>query len=337
MGQQKMLPTHAIKLNRVEITCRLDGEEFYHEKDPLIDFFPRLYGIVQSDKPGITTTRIGTPAGELSMRHQVVPAMVEAGTIPYLQEHPIKDEADVRVLEFILSHAEYVQKNDDIEIAQREMGSDGFAVPLMQRIPFQSILLDYVGEVPTFYMLYDNPGLLNRLMDLLDQQMLDVLASLEDLHWPYVEFGDNLEAQITNPKLFRKFSLSAYQRYTEILHNQGKKVGSHTDGNLRPLLRLLVESGLDVCESFTPAPVTECRFEEAWLAWENGPIIWGGIPSSVLEQRVTDDEFVQFVDDFLDTLGSRPIIVGIGDMVMADSLIERVEYISRRIEEHTLA
>jgi len=36
-------------------------------------------------------------------------------------------------------------------------------------------------------------------------------------------------------------------------------VGSHTDRNLKPLLRLLTESGLDVCESFSPYPLTECR------------------------------------------------------------------------------
>ncbi len=37
--------------------------------------------------------------------------------------------------------------------------------------------------------------------------------------------------------------------------------------------RRLAECGLDVCESFSPDPLTECTFEEAWQAWQDGPII----------------------------------------------------------------
>jgi hypothetical protein len=49
-------------------------------------------------------------------------------------------------------------------------------------------------------------------------------------------------------------------------------------------VELLPESGLDVCESFTPQPLTELSFEEAWEKWRNGPLIWGGIPSDLLNR-----------------------------------------------------
>jgi hypothetical protein len=89
---------------------------------------------------------------------------------------------------------------------------------------------------------------------------------------------------MTNPNLFRQYCLPQYQKYTGMLHGQGKKAGSHTDGNLKPLVELLPESGLDVCESFTPQPLTELSFEEAWEKWRNGPLIWGGIPSDLLNR-----------------------------------------------------
>jgi len=68
---------------------------------------------------------------------------------------------------------------------------------------------------------------------------------------------------MTNPNLFREYCLPQYQKYTDTLHVQGKKVGSHTDGNLKPLVDLLPKAGLDVCESFTPQPLTELLFKEA--------------------------------------------------------------------------
>jgi len=130
--------------------------------------------------------------------------------------------------------------------------------------------------------------------------------------------------------------LPYYQRYVEILHGQGKKVGSHTDGNLKPLLSLLAESGLDVCESISPAPLTECAFEKIWDAWQNGPIIWGGIPSPILEERTGESEFRDYVYRLLETVGDQPIILGVGDLVMENNLIERIRYIVDQVEDHVI-
>ncbi len=141
---------------------------------------------------------------------------------------------------------------------------------------------------------------------------------------------------MTNPKLFTEFCLPCYQRYSEILHGQGKKVGSHTDGNVKPLLALLKDSGLDVCESFSPVPLTPCTFEEAWQAWRSGPIIWGGIPSPILEARTSEADFREWVDQLLATVGPGPIILGVGDMVMGHNSIERVRWIAERVENHRL-
>jgi len=121
------------------------------------------------------------------------------------------------------------------------------------------------------------------------------------------------------------------------LHSQGKKVGCHTDGELKPLLNLLAESCLDVCESFSPAPLTECTFEEAWNAWKQGPIIWGGIPSTILEERTNKGEFQSYIEQLLETIGGRPIIFGVGDMVMGNNSIERVRYIADKVEAHEIS
>jgi hypothetical protein len=111
-------------------------------------------------------------------------------------------------------------------------------------------------------------------------------------------------------------------------------VGSHTDGNLKPLVDLLPESGLDVCESFTPQPLTELPFEEAWDKWRNGPSIWGGIPSSLLEERTEQQVFEAFVDKLLATVGKGPVIIGVGDMVLDNNQIDRVKYIAEKVEAH---
>jgi hypothetical protein len=167
--------------------------------------------------------------------------------------------------------------------------------------------------------------------------MTDTLHNLEQLDRPYVEFVDNLDGVTTNAALFSEYCLPSYQRYTSILHSQGKKVGSHTDGDIRDLLGLLKESGLDVCESLSPFPLTSCRFEEVWEVWQDGPIIWGGIPSPVLEERTNESVFRDYVHRLLETIGPRPVILGVGDMVLPNNSIERVRCIAELVEGHTLA
>ena len=170
-------------------------------------------------------------------------------------------------------------------------------------------------------------------MSILDERMKDQLNRLSDLPVAFIECIDNLDGIMTNPRLFRKYVLPAYQEYSQIAHTQSKKLGSHTDGDLRSLTSLLVESGLDVCEFFTPAPITSCTFEEAWAAWEHGPMIWGGIPSYYLEEGVPETEFHAFIDRILAFASQRPIILGIGDAVMAENDIDRLAWIAGRVAE----
>jgi hypothetical protein len=102
------------------------------------------------------------------------------------------------------------------------------------------------------------------------------------------------------------------------------------------LLKLLSESGLDVCESISPAPLTSCEFDEIWEAWQQGPIIWGGIPSPILEDRTSEQDFRDYLDRLLETVGNGRIILGVGDLVMGINKIERVRTIVEAVEAHPL-
>jgi hypothetical protein len=75
---------------------------------------------------------------------------------------------------------------------------------------------------------------------------------------------------------------------------------------------------------------------EIWREWENGPMIWGGIPSPILEERTRDREFKEYVHGLLTTIGNQAMIIGVGDMVLGNNLIERVRYIAEQVEQHTL-
>lgn len=339
IGRQKFTAPYAFKLRNIEVVCTFENEIIFRDFEPVSEYFPAQWAPDQipRDKAGKTTIEYVTPVGRLSIAYEVAESMVAMGGVePYLTHHLIKSEEDYRTAEYIIEHTEIVPQFDKIREDQSELGDNGFVVPCLHRIPFQQALLEYLGEVPLFTALYDSPQQLNRLLNLLDLQLMEILRQMADLPSIYVEFGDNLDGMMTNPKLFKEYSLPYYQKYTDILHGQGKKVGSHTDGNVKPLLSLLPQSGLDVCESFSPAPLTECTFQEAWETWQNGPLIWGGVPSPILEKRTSDTDFQEYIHRLLEIIGNRNIILGVGDMVLGNNLIERVEYIAKEVEHHQL-
>lgn len=335
IGQEMMVPAFSRKLWGVELNITWNGKPYYREKDPVLEDFPRLNDIIPMDQPGTSKAEFITPHGKLTTRDRLLPNMIASGTTPYMEEHILKEQEDFKTFKFIIENSEFIPQNESFREKQEAMGDIGFVVPTLSRSPFQQILINCVGEIPLFHLLSDSPGYVDKLLALLDVRYMEDIKNLAELDYPYVEFDDNLDGIMTNPRLFEKYSLPYYQKYTNLLHAQGKKVGSHTDGNIKPLLGLLTESGLDVCESFTPAPVTECTLREALEAWEeNGPIIWGGIPSPLLEERVSEEEFRQFIELTLETINGHPIILGIGDMVMGNNLIERVKFIVEQVEQY---
>jgi Uroporphyrinogen decarboxylase (URO-D) len=336
IGQQRFIVPYGLRLCGVEVISTFNAEPPRRMSEPVIFEFPGMWDLVPGNLPGVTVTELHTPVGKLRLSQELLPEGVANGTAPYLREHLIKESADYATAVWILSRAEFVAGYERVTAEESAIGADGFVVPLLHRIPFQQVLLEYLGEAPLFYALQDDRPAVERLLRVLDEQMQEVLDHLSDFRAPFVEFPDNLHGAMTNPRLFAEYCLKPYQRYTERLHRQGKRVGSHTDGDVRNLLQQLRETGLDVCESVSPAPLTSVEFDAIWEAWRGGPLIWGGIPSPILEARTPQAEFEAWIDRLFATVGPGPIILGIGDMVMGNCLIERVEAIALRVEQHTI-
>ena len=332
-GQEEWRMPCAFRYRNLELLVTRDGQQILHEYEPEIEFFPDLWGIIPVNQTGETVTELITPQGKLECIHRVVEGSLKAGTTrSQLVKPPVLEPDDFRIYEFIIEHSEFVPRFEDFYQHADDLNGSGFLVPTVNRVPFQSVLIDVMGEIACFYALYDSPELLERMLAVIDQQIVELLENLSGFDYPYIEFVDNLDGFMTNPRLFQKFVSPSYQKYAEILHDQGKKLGSHLDGNLKPLVSLLADSGLDVCESFTPTPMTDCTLDEAMTIWESRPLIWGGIPSYYLEERIMEDEFQRFIYDLLLKVEGRPIILGIADAVMTDNMIGRVEWISRQIE-----
>jgi hypothetical protein len=128
VGKLKFVVPYALKLNKVAVTAKLEGEISYREFELVIVKFPGMWDLVSSEKPGETVTELVTPVGKLSLRHEILPEGVLTGTAPYLKEHLIKESEDYTTVAYILEHAEYVPLYELFFRSQRELGDNAFVV-----------------------------------------------------------------------------------------------------------------------------------------------------------------------------------------------------------------
>jgi len=287
-------------------------------------------------EPGVIRTRYITPYGEVSCG-RILSGELEGRTDQGLPlEHPIRKAEDYRVWEYIAEHTQYDPCYEEYLAYEAEVGDDGFPMVGCGDCPFHHFLLQLVGYNDAYYQIADHPEEFERLMAVMTQVDKERL-------WPVVAnsparlilHGVHFDSQMTPPHYFRKHITPYYKNFSALLHDHGKSLAWHADHDSKALLGEIKTSGYDMAECFCTAPMVSVTLEEARAAWGKDVIIFGGVPSILLEPSMPEAEFEAYMRDLFRAIApGDAFILGVADNVMPTSLIERVERISELVEQH---
>jgi hypothetical protein len=98
---------------------------------------------------------------------------------------------------------------------------------------------------------------------------------------------------------------------------------------------LIVEAGFDMAECFVTAPMVRLTMAEARARLGTDVIIWGGIPSVLLCEPVSDAQFEAYMEQLFRTIApGDAFILGVADNVMAEAVFSRVERVSEMVQEY---
>jgi hypothetical protein len=87
-------------------------------------------------------------------------------------------------------------------------------------------------------------------------------------------------------------------------------------------------------ESFVTAPMVPLTLEQARQTLGNRMILFGGLPSLIFSRSFPEQDFRDYVEQMFDAIApGDAIILAVGDNVMPDSVIDRVAWVSERINE----
>lgn len=280
----------------------------------------------------VFTTEYITPKGSVRLVEKFTPESEGGSSIE--AEHPFKSERDYAVLQYIYENTEVTPDYEPYYKLERELGDDGIPIANIGDSPVHHLMRVVMGYDRFFYEMADNPDKLEALLRAMEEVWTQRARVSADSPAITVQIGGNWTDSIHTP-IFRRYMTPYFRKVGDILHAKGKLTQVHVDGEMRRLLPLFLETGVDTAEAVAPYPMTSVTIGEFRKAWGDRVTIWGGLPSIIFEPTFTDQEFEEFVLDlFRQIAPGYNFILGMGDNVPANGVFHRVRRVVELIEKH---
>jgi len=285
---------------------------------------------------GALRTTYVTPYGTLvygQITSDYLAGRIESG-LPL--EHPIRKVEDYKIWEYITEHTYWEPTYAEYEAYEKQVGDEGYPMVSAGDCPFHHFQLRLVGYNDAYFHLQDYPNEVEHLMTVMTQVEKERL-------WPVVAnsparlilHGMHFDSQMTPPNLFRRWITPYYKEFSALLHAKNKRLAWHADDDSQAILQDTKDAGFDMAECFCTAPMVSVTLAEARRVYGKDVIIWGGVPSVVLEETFPEEEFEEYMRGVFRAIApGDAMILGVADNVMPRSLISRVERISDLVEQH---
>ncbi|MCG3179837.1 MAG: hypothetical protein BIFFINMI_02183 [Phycisphaerae bacterium] len=319
--QSGTMPAGLAGLSLLELHRRLDcGLPVHLYTDTL--YTTAYEGVEVTVRSGelAQTHTIRTPVGTLTGRRDR-PHRHESW---FWREHLVKTHADLAAIEYMVSHRTLTPTPAKVQGVLDELGGCGFVDLVLPRSPMPRLLIDWAGIETGLLLMHDDPGRCQAFFDCVaeaDDAAFELIAKLPG---SVCIFGDNVDEVIVSPPMYRRWSLPYYRRRSAQLHAAGKLVACHMDGRLRGLLPMVADTGLDILDGLTPAPMNDWQLDDALRAMAPSQRLWCGVPCSLFCDGTAGAEQIRaFGRRILDTFGPR-VVLNVGDQVPPNADIDLV-------------
>ncbi len=309
------------------------GYEFFNSTIKIIE--GRDVFIENEEKENYCYTYCKTPMGAL--RRITKKVKVKVGNSFYHEsrviEYPLKNPSDFRIIEYVLKERKVEFDWDVYEKNLHLLGDRVEPMLFVPRIPYQRLVIDYIGFENTIYSLNDYPNETEELMKVIEETDNQLYEVLEKSPIKIINFGDNIDSNLASPVIFEKYILPYYKKRTSQLKKAGKFTHAHWDGSVKLLLPFVKETGLDGIEALTPLPQGDVTLGEIKESLGNEIILLDGIPAIFFLDNVSYETLENFTKEIL-SLFKNNIILGISDELPQNGEIERVRFVSTIVDRY---
>jgi uroporphyrinogen decarboxylase len=174
------------------------------------------------------------------------------GLHPYIVDHPIKEEKDLDSFTPPDPDADY--RMDALKRAVKRFKGEKAIVFLGNEAFFYSFFLRGMENLLMDYVL--NPQFANRLARMVIKNKKRIFERAVEEGADVLMAGDDYafkSAPIMSPACFKEFVLPYLQEIVDIARKKNVPIIKHTDGNIWPIIDMIVNTGIDALNPLEPA------------------------------------------------------------------------------------
>lgn len=196
----------------------------------------------------------------------------------------------------------------DGAVALAKKASPDYAV-IGPWVSFFEIYCQLRGLEQSMMDLVENPGLVEAILDRVETiqtEMMKVFFARAKGHLDLVFISDDIAGQkslLMSPRLWERHLKPRLARWCDFIHGHGLRVFYHTDGAARPLLKPILDCGVDVLNPIQHA-CPGMDLEELKKEFGHRVIFHGGVDNQSVLPRGTVDQVRAEVRDCLRILGA---------------------------------
>lgn len=281
----------------------------------------------RGSKEGETITKYETPLGILTQK-----TAIGGGFGVHYTEFPVKTVEDIKIMKFIFENTNFSFLEKNFHKAEELFGELGVVSEYLESSPYQRMVKELMGFTRTVIFLKRKPREMEDFLLFLenwDDKMYEVAANSPI---PIINFGENIDANLSPPPQFEKHLLPYYKKRVDQLHKVGKYCHIHMDGSLKDLLPYFEELPFDGLEALTAHPQGDVTLEEIKKAIGE-KVYLDGIPSILFLPQYTNEYVKKYTQKVLD-LFSPNLILGVSDELSPNGDIRKIEMISEIVQKY---
>ena len=277
------------------------------------------------------TVTFRTPRGDLSRTYKLD---AEGTWSEY--GHMVRTPADLSKVECLLEHTEFVPRHERVLKFLKETEGFGIGDLVIFRSPFGKLIHEYMGFEAVAYALHDEEAALRGFLELQEQKDLELIRMAAAAPGPVVIISDHADENLISPAWYRAWCIPYYRKACAILQQAGKKVSTHLDGNFHGYLPFITETGFDLLDGCTPAPMFNYQPEELAAATSGSGgrrrmSCYCGVPASLFTMGAPPAGLADFAERIVRAFSGR-VIVNVGDILPPNGDIHGVIEIGRRLD-----
>ncbi len=212
-------------------------------------------------------------------------------------------------------------------------GDLGAPTMFMPRMNVQSLYIEKMGVERGVYALFEWPAEIETFFAALEESHDRLIDVINPSPIEIINFGENIHSGTLSPDLFLRYHLPACQRRCERLHSAGKFVCSHWDGDTKPLLPYIKETGLDGVEAITPFPQGDVTLDEIKAALGDEIFLMDGIPAIYFDDTYPVETLIECTERLIELFAPR-LVLGISDEISSSGDIERLRAVGDIVDEY---